>query len=315
MDKGAGGFWEEAVGSFNHLMEVAMKTEKTPIQAQRTLARVLQRNLSPAAVGEDGWTDLHFAAVMGLSADCRALVGQGVPVDVRLRDDGLSLTQDLMRTLKDLGLGFTTWEREGDRPLHLAAWANASATAGTLLDCGANVNGKLVSGATPLSVAARFDSAATAKVLLANGADLEVREFFRYTPLHTAAFQRALATAKLLVDAGADIGARAHDSWTPLHVAALFDATEVARLLLDCGADINALSKADGGTPLDFAECRAATATAAMLRRRGGDTTIDERTEMIGVIDTKLGGGWGVMQPIYRRTKKRRAPRRRRAVG
>lgn len=290
-----------------------MKTDD--FQAQRTLAKVLKRELSPATVGEDGWTDLHFAAVMGLSDDCRALVGQGVPVDARLKDDGNSLTAGLLRTLRDLGLGFTTWEREGDAPLHLAAWANAPATAGALLDCGANVNGKLASGATPLSVAARFDSAATAEVLLANGADVGVREFFRYTPLHTAAFQRSLATAKLLVDAGADIAAQAHDNWTPLHVAALFDATDVARLLLDCGADINALSKTDGGTPLDFAEARACSATVAMLRRRGGDITVEERTEMIGVIDTKLGGGWGVMQPIYRRSKKRRAPRRRRAVG
>lgn len=292
-----------------------MRTDNTQAQAQRTLVKVLKRDLSPATADEDGWTDLHFTAVMGLSADCRALVERGVPIDVRLKDDGKSLAAGLMRTLRDLGLGFTTWEREGDRPLHLAAWANAPATAATLLDCGANVNGKLASGATPLSVAARFDSAATAEVLLANGADVRVREFFRYTPLHTAAFQRSLATAKLLVDAGADIAARAHDDWTPLHVAALFDATPVARLLLDCGADVNALSEADGGTPLDFAESRKATATAAMLRRRGGDITIEERTEMVGVIDTKLGGGWGVMQPIYRRTKKRRAPRRRRAAG
>ena len=143
---------------------------------------------------------------MGLSDDCRALVGQGVPVDARLKDDRKSLTAGLLQTLRDLGLGFTTWEREGDAPLHLAA---------------------------------RFDCAATAEVLLANGADVRAREFFRYTPLHTA----------------------------------------------------------------------------AMLRRRGGDITVEERTEMIGVIDTKLGGGWGVMQPIYRRSKKRRAPRRRRAVG
>ena len=290
-----------------------MKT--TESNAQRTLAKVLKRELSPTTVGEDGWTDLHFAAVMGLSGGCRALVGQGVPVDTRLKDDGQSLSAGLMRTLRDLGLGFTTWEREGDAPLHLAAWANAPVTAAALLDCGANVNGKLASGATPLSVAARFDSAATARVLLANGADVGVREFFLYTPLHTAAFQRSSATAKLLVDAGADIAALAHDNWTPLHVAALFDATDVARLLLDCGADINALSEADGGTPLDFAEARACNATAAMLRRRGGDITVEERTEMIGVVDTKLGGGWGVMQPIYRRTKKRRAPRRRRAVG
>ncbi len=285
------------------------------LQAGRALAQVLKRELSPAAVGEDDWTDLHFAAVMGLSTDCQALVNGGVPVDARLKDDGKSLSAELMRTLRDLGLGFTTWEREGDRPLHLAAWANGPATAAALLDCGANVNGRLASGATPLSVAARFDSAAAAEVLLASGADVRVREFFCYTPLHTAAFQRSLATAKLLVDAGADIAARAHDGWTPLHVAALFDATAVARLLLDCGADVNALSKADGGTPLDFAECRAATATAAMLRRRGGDVTVEEHTEMIGVIDTKLGGGWGVMRPIYRRTKKRRAPRQRRAVG
>ena len=292
-----------------------MKTDNPHAQVRRTLVKVLNRELSPAFVGEDGWTDLHFAAVLGLSADCRTLARQGVSVEVRLKDDGKSLSAGLRRTLRDLGLNFTTWEREGDRPLHLAAWVNAPATAAALLDCGADVNATLVSGATPLSVAARFDGAAAAEVLLANGADLRVREFFRYTPLHTAAFRKSSATARLLVDAGADIAARAHDDWTPLHVAALFDATEIARLLIDCGADVNALSKADGGTPLDFAECRAATATGAMLRRRGGDITVEEHTEMVGVIDTKLGGGRGVLRPIYRRSKRRRAPRRRKAVG
>ena len=290
-----------------------MKPAKS--NAQRTLAKVLKRELSPATVDQDGWTDLHFAAVMGLSRDCLALVRKGAPVDARLKQDGESLDAGLLQTLRDLGLGFTTWSREGDSPLHLTAWANVPQTAAALIDCGAEVNGRLASGATPLSVAARFDGAATAAVLLARGADLRVRESFRYTPLHTAAFQKALATARLLVDAGADIAAKAHDDWTPLHVAALFDATQVARLLLDSGADVNALSKADRGTPLDFAECRSATATAVMLRRRGGDITVEERTEMVGVIDTKLGHGWGVMRPIYRRSKTRRAPRRRRAAG
>ena len=284
--------------------------------SQRILVNtVLRRELSSATVDENGWTDLHYAAVMGLSRDCQALVGKGVPVDARLKDDGESLDAGLLWTLRELGLGFTTWSREGDRPLHLSAWANVPETASTLLDCGADVNGKLVSGATPLSVAARFDRVATAAVLLAAGADMQVRESFRYTPLHTAASQRSLATAGLLVDAGADIAATAYDNWTPLHVAALFDATEIAGLLLDCGADVNALSNADGGTPLDFAECRAAGATAAMLRRRGGDITVEERTETIGVIDSKLGGGCGVVRPVYRRTKKRRAPRCRRAAG
>ena len=104
-----------------------MKTDGSRIQ--RTLAKVLKRELSPATVGDDGWTDLHFAAVMGLSDDCRALTGQGVAVDARLKDDGKSLTAGLLRTLRDLGLGFTPWEREGDAPLHLAARFDSAVSA------------------------------------------------------------------------------------------------------------------------------------------------------------------------------------------
>ena len=130
------------------------------------------------------------------------------------------------------------------------------------------------------------------------------------TPLHIATFHNSLAMIDLLLDEGADAGARALHDLTPLHIAAIQNRPGAAGRLLDAGADVNALAKPCDGTPLDYAEACRSRSTADLLRRHGGEMTVEDKVSLVGIFDRKLGGGWGVMMPIYRRTRSRRAPRR-----
>ena len=275
------------------------------------LARALQRELSPHTVGEDGWTDLHYAAILDLTDPARTLLARGARVDARLEDDHAPLDARISEMLRGLGLTLRDWYRDGETPLWLAAWADAAPTAEVLLGHGAEVDACTPSGWTGLHAAARSDAAAAAAVLLAHGADMRRRDHALFTPLHTAVFHNSLAMVELLLHNGADPNAKGYDDTTPMHVAALRNMPGAAGRLLDAGADVNALSKQDRGTPLDLAEVLESCATADLLRRHGAELTYEDKLEFLGIADAKLGGGWGVMMPLYRKTRSRRMPRRR----
>ena len=290
-------------------------------QTLRALRKALPRKLSHLAIDDNGWTDLHYAATLNLSGLAQALLVRGARVDARLKDDGEQILSPLPDTLRRLGLSFISWEREGDTPLHLTAWADAAATAEVLIDHGADLHARLSTGGTTLNAAARFNSVEIANMLLARGALVDSRDREQFTPLHTAACRGKLETVELLLAHGADFDARADDNWTPLHLALLLtaptadiqgDPLPIMRLLLDRGAEVNPMLKPIKATPLDLAEVLHAHAAARLLRQYGGDVTLEEKTQLVGLIDTGLGNGWRVAMPVYRRTRRWRPPRNRR---
>ena len=283
------------------------------------LTQLLERELSAGHVDENGWTDLHYLAVLDLPKQARCLLRLGAAADARLKADGEQLDGTVLKVLRRAGLTFRTWEREGDQPLHLAAWSNSVATVETLIELGAEVHGRIRSGSTALHVAARFDAEASARALLRHGAEVGDRDERGWTPLHAAVRNDAYSTARLLLDEGAPVNARGERGLTPLHFAVIGDAPNVrdtprfARLLLDHGAHVNAVSTDEFRiTPLDLAETLEMPVTAALLRRHGGDVTMDEKHELVGVVKRPLGPDHGVMFPVVRRTVKRRKPRTRR---
>ena len=101
-----------------------------------------------------------------------------------------------------LGHNLEDWNRDGETPLHLAAWANSSVAA---------------------------------SILIANGADVHAKNKNDLTPLHFAAEKNATETAPLLLKNGADVNAKTNRDWTPLHWAVSHNATETAALLLKNG--------------------------------------------------------------------------------
>ena len=280
------------------------------------LTRALGRELSPHAANADGWTDLHYAATFDLADAADALLAQGANPSSALKRDVEPLDEALIRTLRSLGCRFDSWAREGDTPLHLAAWSNAANAARLLLAAGAKVNANLETGGTPLNVAARFNATATAARLIEHGADIHSKDKRGWMPLHAAATTGAFETATLLVENGADLTARVEEEgFTPLHLTVIraspewSDTPSVTRLLLDWGADVNAVTRKFGATALDMAAALDRRNISRVLRHRGGDITLD-KPRVIGFLKASLGAGQGAMWPIVQR--RRRPPRDRR---
>ena len=280
------------------------------------LREALGRETTPSGVDDNGWTDLHYAATLNLADLTRTLLAGGAAVDAALKDDCEQLDGVPLTVLRGCGRQFKTWEREGDTPLHLAVWADAVAAAEALIEHGADVRARLGSGATPLHIAARFDAIGTATALLANGAVVDDRDKRGWTPLHAAVRSDAFKMAKVLLNRGTDVDARAERGLTPLHFAVIGDAPNVsdtprfARLLLDNGAQVNAMTTDDlHVTALDIADSLNLPITCALLRRYGGDVTLEREDEVIGMMHRRLGRDRGVLMPIIRRSARRRPPR------
>ena len=186
---------------------------------------------SPMAKDANGWTDLHYAAVLDLSSLAKRLLESGAKVDARLKSDSEPLTDELKATLRRFGEDYDSWKRHGEMPLHIAVRSNAVATATLLLERGAAVNAKTNKGATPLHIAAYKNAVATAALLVERGAAVNAKDQWGYTPLHLAASKNAVATATLLTERGAAVNAKDNYGRTPLAVALISDADEAAAVI------------------------------------------------------------------------------------
>ena len=233
-------------GTFVRLAEIRLEELRTPSwadmrpvpsgaedsHATEELFKLLRHELSTR--DENGWTLLHYAAVLDLPDLVDQLLDEGTPgnrsgrpfspwmggvavdVDARLEDDGRPLTGRLRRALRRLSLDFDEWTRDGETALHLAASANAR---GAVME------------------------------LLTGGADVHARTPLHWTPLHYAAWTDAEDAVEVLLAEGADVDARASGGWTPLHVAVWADSPAAVAALLARGADLTALTSAGEAAP------------------------------------------------------------------
>ena len=110
---------------------------------------------------------------------------------------------------------------EGFTPLGLAAFFGHAETVEALLAAGAEVN--LASRESmkmpPLGSAMAVQRNDIARTLLEHGADVNGKAVNDLTALHTAAARGNLEAAKLLLDHGADVNATSTDGKTPLDYA------------------------------------------------------------------------------------------------
>lgn len=278
----------------------------------------LGRAPSAGAIDGNGWTDLHYAALLDSAEAARRLIETGLDASARIRSDGEELDGEVPKALYRFGFKFLTWQREGETPLHLAAWSNAARVARVLIECGAEIDATIANGWTPLHITARYNAADVARLLLDHGACAKAAGADGWTPLHTAVAADSLDTGELLLDHGADVNARANDRLTPLHFAILRDARagagrdtpRFARLLLERGAKVNARALDIAVTPTDIANTAGLTVTEALLRRYGGDVSVDEKHEIVGAAHWSTGPGRGIVRPLVRRTLRRRKPRK-----
>ena len=161
--------------------------------------------------------------------------------------------------------------RDGDTPLHNAAYFDHKDVVQLLLDGKADPNKANKAGETPLYVAARKGNKDVIQLLLGRGADPNKGKENGKTPLHKAASNGHKDVVQLLLDKGADPNKAAkHLGGSPLHKATNNDKKDVVELLLDRGADPN-MALDNGMTPLHEAALFALTDLVQLLLDRGAD--------------------------------------------
>ena len=256
------------------------------------LPEVLERSLSPVAADENGWTDLHWAALLNLPDLASGLLGSGADIGAKLKQDGEPVNDSLKRSIAELGLDIDSeagfFFRLGQSPLHAAAAGNAVEIAEMLIERGAVVDAEEGGRWTPLHAAASGNAVEAAEMLIERGSNVHAKDDIDLTPLHEAALVNAVETAELLIKRGANIRAGNSIGLTPLHEAAWNDSLEAAAMLIEYGADIYAEDD-EGRSPLALAEESGAQAVAGLLRKRSAE--IDERLSRmeIGSLRVILG--------------------------
>ena len=223
----------------------------------RKVAQVLGRDFTPRGMDRFGWTDLHYAVVIGDSALVRRLLQDGADANAHLRD-GCFPSQRLIEALVGEGAGAEHWRWLTDTPLRLATRRDDTAMADLLIAHGADVNEAGEGSHPPLIDAARYDACNVAALLIGSGARIGCRIHDDRTPLHWAAACNAVENAhqvvSLLLDRGAPVNVRNRYYDMPLHRAAKRHALAAAEVLIERGADVDAPATAvDRLTPLHFA--------------------------------------------------------------
>lgn len=187
---------------------------------------------------------LHFAARNGWGGLAKALIDvkadlEGVnhasltPLHMAASAGKEEASKVLIDAKANVEAATPQW---GWRPLHLAS---TGAVAQALLDAGADVHAADRNGERPLHIAAYGSGKLeVAKALIGAGADLNVAGKTGERPLHRAAYgEGSLEVAKELIAARADIEAADEDGRRPLHIAAQRHVVGVVRALLDAKAD------------------------------------------------------------------------------
>ena len=140
------------------------------------LTTVLSRELSASEEDRNGWTDLHYAALLDAPAVVRRLVVQGANVNARLRRDGKSLDSQLEDVLRRVGHeALSGWTRDGETALHVAATVGAHEAAIALLALGARVDLGTKFDWRPLHYAAWGNASEVIQLFLRHGAKIDAR--------------------------------------------------------------------------------------------------------------------------------------------
>ncbi|MBV7328461.1 ankyrin repeat domain-containing protein [Chloroflexi bacterium TSY] len=166
----------------------------------------------------------------------------------------------------------TCYEKEGWRPLHVAAMRNQIDVAKVLLGAGAAVDSEDRRRSAPLQWALRARHYDFAELLLQHGANIDCRWRDGYSFLHHEAKDGKNEPLKFMLDHGADPNIRDHRFGagnTPLHGAALRDRANAAAILLQYGAQAN-LKNDEGLTPLDMTQLSKKKKVVELLKRHGG---------------------------------------------
>lgn len=140
-------------------------------------------------------------------------------------------------------------DRNGDRPLHLAARAGQVAIVRELADHGAALSARDSTGRTPLELALRGGKTQVAVLLVQAGAPLDAQTML-VTLVRAGVSDRD--SLDFLLRRGADLNRLDATGQAPLHQAVALGHLETVKRLIARGADVNC-PDGSGRTPLALA--------------------------------------------------------------
>ena len=145
---------------------------------------------------------------------------------------------------------------ELETPMHVAAYAGHAEILSSLLDHGADVDGReAIAHLTPLHRASMRGKVEAGQCLLDRGADIHARSDTDRTPLLLANRHKHVEFVRMLLKRGARTNDRDAIDYTSLHWAVKEEIIQTVRLLLEHGADVNKYNLY-GRTPSQMTENR-----------------------------------------------------------
>jgi len=248
----------------------------------RMLEALLGRGVPLDVRDSHGMSALHLAAALGRASALRLLVAHGASPDVRAADGQTPLGVALAAGRRDLAdwLDWHGWPLP-KRPLQ-AADLPAAAIMGDsdavrrLLELGFAIDTPDAQGCSALLRAAGGGHRVTVDLLLERGADPQCAAHTGATPLSAAVSMRQGEIVERLLETGAELEHRLPGEVTVLMLAAALGLPDVCARLLAAGANVHA-SDAQGLTPLHCATLYGFTSR--------------ERERLVALLDTLLLAG------------------------
>ncbi len=172
--------------------------------------------------------------------------------------------------------------------LYQAAKAGAVDSIQTVLDNGADVNGRNILGESALMFAIEGCQTKAAKFLLDQGAEFEFHTKLGYTPLIKASALGCYEIVELLIQKKAAVEKEEpRHRFNALSKAVERNHPQIVQLLLDAGADVN-YADIYGVTPLMIASQKGYLDIAELLLQRGADVTaksLIQQTALLCALD------------------------------
>jgi len=248
-----------------------------------------------------GETPLHHATEGGYGLVSEMLIAFGADVNATKKNGHTPLheadTKGIAELLIAKGADVNALDNKGATPLDLAYRGKPRGRAKEIADLLRKHGGKY----TTIFSAIKGSDAEVVKEFLDNGVDVNVKDGSGSTPLHCAATESYNEIVELLIANGADVNAKDNKSRTPLDKAkrwpsiadllrkhggeygTIFSAvedgnTEGVKEFINNGVDVNAKNHVER-TPLYYAEKRGHKEIADLLRKHGGKTYEELKTE------------------------------------
>ncbi|MCA9450404.1 MAG: ankyrin repeat domain-containing protein, partial [Candidatus Omnitrophica bacterium] len=209
--------------------------------------RLIEEGADPAALDEDAFAPLHFAAWKGEVEIARILIDAGAQIDVHRRPYGetpllLAIHHeriDMVKYLLERGADCRATNFLDQSPLSFAAQVGNVEALSLLLESGAEVDQAMEDGRTPLFIAVSTGQIEAATRLIEFGADLEAESRSGHTPLYAAVFYGQTEMVSLLLEAREVYDGDYLNTQGLLISAVSQGHREVVENLLEAGADPN----------------------------------------------------------------------------